>query len=70
LRNENGNIEIICNYKEGKLHGKYEKWYISGEICKRGFYKNDKRDGLFFNYQGFGGLFTTKEYKDGTTIYV
>jgi antitoxin component YwqK of YwqJK toxin-antitoxin module len=52
----NGSIRIISNSKlsDGDLHGKYKKWYKSGELKVNGQYKNGNKHGNWIRYKRKG----------------
>ena len=46
---ENGNKDIECFYKDGKLEGEYKCWYKNGNKEVECFYKDDKLEGEYKN---------------------
>ena len=42
-----GKVFIIKNYKQGKLHGPYERYTESGQLEEKGTYKDGKLEGIF-----------------------
>jgi len=45
IKDENGNIEEKCNYKNNKLNGECIYYYKNGLIKAKYNYINDKKDG-------------------------
>ena len=39
----NGNVEIIGNYKNGEREGEWKDYYENGSLWKIGNYKNEKK---------------------------
>jgi antitoxin component YwqK of YwqJK toxin-antitoxin module len=61
-----GNNPILfkrCNYKNGKLNGLYEQWYLNGHILKKCNYKNNKLHGLYEQWYQCGQLAEKYWYK-------
>ena len=46
-RYPSGKVSVIKNYKQGTLHGPYEKYSESGQLEEKGTYKNGKLDGPY-----------------------
>jgi antitoxin component YwqK of YwqJK toxin-antitoxin module len=42
-RYPSGKVSVIKNYKQGSLHGPYEKYSESGQLEEKGTYKNGVR---------------------------
>ena len=57
-----------CSYKDGKLDGQYNLWYISGKKWFQKNYKDGKLDGLSIFWDREEILDTEKTYKDGELI--
>lgn len=45
-----GEIRLVCNWLDGKLHGEYNEWFASGVIAERSFYVNGDRHGEHISY--------------------
>ncbi len=60
---ENGQLEEITNYKEGKEDGRWEKYYENGQIKTEGQYVEGDRDGKFIWYKKDGKIKNATEYK-------
>jgi antitoxin component YwqK of YwqJK toxin-antitoxin module len=58
----------IERYKDGKLNGLYECYDSNGKLFNKGFYKDDKKCGLWEYYNlPDGGLHYKEHYKNGKT---
>ena len=62
---DNGQLQGIKTYKDGKKDGLYEKYYDNGKLEERVTYKDRKLDGLWETYYKNGQLWGIKTYKDG-----
>jgi len=62
---ENGDTREIINFKNGKVHGKHERYYKNGQLAMIRFPKNGKNDGEFKNYYENGNLRTEDKYING-----
>ncbi|SNW62539.1 MORN-repeat protein [Orpheovirus IHUMI-LCC2] len=61
-----GNIVKTLMYRNGYLHGKYMKYYVSNNTIKiQRNYKNGKKDGNEIYYFDDGRIAKNCEYKDG-----
>ena len=66
---DNGQISSKGNYKDGKLDGLVEEFYLpSGRLWNRKNYKDGKLDGLVEYFSPYGILNGIEEYKDGKRI--
>ena len=66
---DNGQISSKGNYKDGKLDGLVEEFYLpSGLLWNRKNYKDGKLDGLVEYFSPYGILNGIEEYKDGKRI--
>ncbi len=54
---ENGDTQIVENYRGGLFHGKYKTFYPNGKIQLVGQYQDNKMEGLWIKY-----------YEDGTLM--
>lgn len=63
-------IKEICNYREGKLDGKYRSWYITKKQHKVGQYQNGLKTGKWYYYLPDGTLDYNAEYKNGNLFKV
>lgn len=62
---QGGQVELLANYKNNNLHGKYAK-YRFGRMLEESEYKDGKLDGVYNVYNVRDGkLRTSAEYKDG-----
>ncbi len=71
----NGNVQIFypyteklvldCNYKNGKLHGKYTKYFQSGIKIEEGTYENSTRHGYWKFYSTTGSVDEEGMYING-----
>ena len=62
---DGGEIEFIKNYKDGKYHGLYERYYDNGKLFEKSTYKDGKWDGLKEVYWSSGQLNTKSNFKNG-----
>ena len=65
IKDENGNIEEKCNYKNNKLNGECIYYYKNGLIKAKYNYINDEKDGEQFLYYKNGNIMTKCNYKNG-----
>ena len=65
---ENGQIEQMCNWKDGKLHGPCTNWYENGQKEFEENYRNDKQHGLCIYYKEDGTEDFRETYKDGIKV--
>jgi antitoxin component YwqK of YwqJK toxin-antitoxin module len=42
---KNGQLYLICNYKNGKIEGEFQSYYESGQLYIKCNYKNNKIEG-------------------------
>lgn len=62
---ENGQLEEIRSFKEGMMHGIWEKWNRQNiKIAEAGYMEN-KKDGKWFIWDEFGTLRYDMTYKKG-----
>lgn len=64
---EDGRL-LIINYINGKKEGKWTKGGPPGPITEFGYYKNDKRDGLFKEFWSKDIIYLTGYFKDNRRI--
>lgn len=63
----NNKISLIENYKNGKLHGKYEQYFENGSLQISGEYREGEPVGKFYEFKENGSLLrVVKVEKDGT----
>ena len=53
-----------CYYDKGKKHGETTVFFPNGKINYKGWYKNDKRDSLWFYYDEAGNELTRRAYRE------
>lgn len=63
--NNNGQLNTRINYKNGKYHGLYERWYENGQLRGRINYENGKGHGLCEEWYEDGQLRYHINYKNG-----
>ena len=51
---ENGNLRYITTYKNGVMHGKYEKYFPTGKIGIKGEHLNGYESGLWIDWHDKG----------------
>ena len=61
----NGNVEIIGNYKNGKQEGEWKYYRENGKLEGIGNYKNGKREGEWKFYRENGKLEQIENFKNG-----
>lgn len=64
---ENGKIKEVANWKNGLRKGKYQLYNEAGELVTEGYYKQDKQQCLWTNYQS-GKIVSQKKYRKGLEI--
>jgi len=63
---ENGNNDMRCTFKDGKIYGLFESWYESnGRIKERYMCKDGKKDGLCETWYENGNNDMRCTFKDG-----
>jgi antitoxin component YwqK of YwqJK toxin-antitoxin module len=62
---DNGQINGLWHYKDGKLDGLATGWYESGQKSQEENYKDGKEDGLLTEWYESGQKSQEKNYKDG-----
>ena len=63
--NDFGAPKIICKYRYGKYHGRYDAWFEGGYKAYEGFYRNGKQNGRWKTWYDDGGIESIIHYKDG-----
>ena len=61
----NGNVEIIGNYKNGELEGEWKSYHENGELKAIVNIKNGKAEGEWKSYRKNGKLEGIGNYKNG-----
>ena len=61
----NGQLEILYNYKEGKLEGEYKSWFKNGNQWEHTFYKDSNLEGEYKSWFKNGKLHIDCHYKEG-----
>jgi antitoxin component YwqK of YwqJK toxin-antitoxin module len=61
---ENGNKDIECFYKDGKLEGEYKCWYKNGNKEVECFYKDDKLEGEYKKYNSNSNIISYLIYEN------
>ena len=65
---EDGQIQMIYNYKKGQLHGNQKRWYENGQLKAEWNYLNDKQDGILKEWHEDGKIKTIKKFINGNFI--
>ena len=65
---DDGSVREKENYKDGYLHGKYEKRHPNGVKWEVLNYKNGSLDGLCYTYHSNGQLISTINYEESEII--
>ncbi len=65
LYDENGQLWMADNYKDGKREGVSKFYYENGQLESIVFYRNDKREGKGKFYDENGQLESEDNYKNG-----
>ena len=63
--NDNGQIEMLAQIKDGKLDGLLTEWYENGQKKLVGSLKDGKLDGLLTEWDEDGQKREERNYKDG-----
>ena len=58
-------LRTETNYKNGKLHGLWERYYDNGKLAYKKNYKDGKLHGLWERYYDNGQLWFKENYKNG-----
>ncbi|MFD1294979.1 toxin-antitoxin system YwqK family antitoxin [Lutibacter holmesii] len=61
----NGKINKIENYSNGKLNGTYKMFYENGQLKVSSNYKDGQKNGEFISYHENGQLMVSANYRDG-----
>lgn len=62
---QHGNIEYICNYKNGDPHGTAIWYHKNGQIEQKADFIMGKRQGVSYKYSAEGTLLESYTYRDG-----
>jgi antitoxin component YwqK of YwqJK toxin-antitoxin module len=62
---ENGSLEYISTYKNGKLNGEYKEWSDKGILVEHSHYKDSKLHGEYKLYYDSGKLYRGGVYING-----
>ena len=63
IYNEKGQLKTKINYKDGKPHGLFEKYYIDrGTLMEKGNFKNGVQDGEWIYYNINGSILFKRQY--------
>ena len=65
LYDGNGQLRKKANYKDGQLHGEYEKYDRNSQLRKKANYKDGRLHGEYEKYHGNGHLKEKANYIDG-----
>ena len=63
---ENGSLQIVADYKKGKLDGKVIRYYGNGMKQSEAEYRNDLLNGLSLDYNFNGKVIVEKNYRNDT----
>lgn len=68
---QNGNLKSITRYNDNILHGLYEEFYDNGEIKRRIFFENGKKQDTSYYYYNQNGKYSISKYlwKNDTAYY-
>ena len=62
----NGQLEVQCYYKKGKLEGELKIWYsTNGQLYSQRYYKEGKKEGEYKSWYFTGKLAIHCYYKEG-----
>ena len=62
---ENGSLEYMSTYKNGKLDGEYKEWSEKGILVEHSYYKDSLLHGEYNLYYASGKLFREGVYING-----
>ena len=65
INDKSERISRILHYKNGKLDGEYKEWFDFGGSRAVGQYKDNKKVGLWEDFQASGKIMTRTRYKNG-----
>jgi len=65
---DNGQIRILSQYKDGRLDGLKTGWYENGDKKWEGNFKDGKLDGLFIQYNKDGTEHSRTTFKDDEKV--
>jgi len=60
-----GEVAVICNYKDDCCNGEYTLWYSSGQICCQCYYKDGKYHGKYRWWDKQGKIIQKIIYDNG-----
>ena len=59
---ENGSLEYVSTYKNGKLDGEYKEWSEDGILLEHSYYRDGKLNGEYKLYYDSGKIFREGVY--------
>lgn len=62
---DNGKVQTIAEYKDGKANGRVRKFFIDGKLYMDAMYKNGLKEGKCTYYYKTGKAYTVASYKEG-----
>jgi len=66
---KNGQLQLLCYYKEGKYHGEYKVWWKKGQLELLCYYKEGKLEGEYKVWWNEDGILREhKVYREGEVI--
>ena len=65
---EFGNPKMLCQIKDGQMHGDLTFWYKNGKVKMRQEWKNSQMNGNFISYREDGSRLSTVTWKDGIKV--
>lgn len=66
--NEEGKLELIINYKNGKIEGVWKEYFINGNISEEIHYTNNKKNGMSKKYSVNKSLISSIQYLNDREI--
>ncbi|MBO5441638.1 MAG: hypothetical protein J6A09_03640, partial [Alphaproteobacteria bacterium] len=64
-KDEDIELQVKMNFKDGILDGVLEGYFRDGKLKNEGYYKNGKQEGTWKNYYENGQLLAEENFKDG-----
>lgn len=65
---ENGSIELLIDYKRGKINGTWTEYYENGNIFEELKYANNKKNGMSNKYSVNKSLISSSQYLNDRLI--
>jgi hypothetical protein len=65
---DNGKVEMLSHYKDGKIEGPETRWHDNGQMSLKITYKNGRLEGLWTTWDENGKKIREWHFKDGVRV--